>query len=971
MNRYLILIILFQFTFTSVGAQKVNTEYAWVDTTLANMSVEEKIGQLFMLRAYSNKGKEHINEIESLIKKYKVGGLCFFQGTPQKQAELTQQYQNLSDIPLMIALDAEWGLGMRHKSAAISFPKQLTLGAINDNTLVYDMGRNIAQQLKRIGTHVNFAPVVDVNNNPANPVIHNRSFGEDIYNVSTKSYAYMKGMQDEGIFACAKHFPGHGDTDVDSHYDLPVVFHEKNRIDSIELAPFKVMSQLGVKSMMVAHMSVPALDDRPNRPTSLSRKTITDLLKNKLHFEGLIFTDALDMQGVAKNFAPGEIEFEALKAGNDVLLLPQDLEKAVEYLKAKVNKGALDISVIEQRVKRILKAKYELGLTEKVRIPSISAIGNQMHDKKMIALKSVLFEKAITLVQDDKNQIPIKTINDTKTATVSIGSNSKTELQNRLTDFGINEHLFVEKNFSPDKKKKLVDKLISYDQIIISLHDMSISARKNYGISDQAFDLIFELNSSKDVILVINGSPYALKYFSNVPTILQAYEEDPLMQDAVGQAIVGVNDIQGRLPVSVGDRFPVKTGILKSSLMRLGYALPESVGINSDSLLAIDTIIQEMIEKKAAPGCQILGAKNGKIFFNKTYGYHTYDKKRKVTKDDIYDVASVTKTLATTISLMKLNDEGSINIHKPVKDYIPEIDTTNKANLILEDILAHHSGLPGWIPFYEETMDPESKKAKRLSDYYRAEISDSFSIKVCEDIYLRTDYTDSIYSIIYNCDLRPNKDYRYSDLGYYIFKEIIERSSDSKLDEYVYDTFYKPLGLERTMFNPHQQADLKNIVPTEKDEYFRCRTVHGHVHDMGAAMLGGVCGHAGLFSCSEDLAILMQMLLNGGSYAGERFLRPSTIQKYTRRYYRSTRRGLGFDMKELNEDKTLNMAEEASEMTFGHLGFTGISVFADPKHDLIFIFLSNRTYPTMNNSLFSKNNYRPRVQSVFYNALMN
>ncbi len=952
-------------------SQSKDNAQLWAQKKLAKMSLEEKIGQLFMLRAYSNKGKEHQEEIERKIKKYKVGGLCFFQGTPTKQAELTNKYQTLSDIPLMIAIDAEWGLGMRHKKAAISFPRQLTLGAVNDNTLIYDMGRSIARQLKRIGTHVNFAPVVDVNNNPANPVINNRSFGEDIFNVSTKAYAYMKGMQDEGIYACAKHFPGHGDTDVDSHYDLPVVNHNRDRLDSIELMPFRVMSQLGIKSMMVAHMAIPAFDDRPNRPTSLSHKVISDLLVDQLHFEGLIFTDALDMQGVTKNFAPGDIEVEALKAGNDILLLPPDLEKAFHSIKEQIINGRIEEDLIDQKVIKILEAKFQLGLDNQDIINSIASIGQEVMDKKLLALKTKLYEKAITLVQDDKSLVPLVDITSSSVASICIGSEKMTALQYMLSRFGITNHLRVSATFSDKSKVALLKAVQSFETIILSLHSMSASPKKDFGISKEAFDLIYELNSSKNVILLINGSPYALKYFPNISSIIVAYEEDSLMQESLAQAIVGVNKINGKLPVTAHEKFKVKTGFSRSGLLRLGYALPESVGMISDSLLAIDTIIQEMIEQKGAPGCQILAAKNGKIFFQKSYGYHTYDKKQKVLPDDLYDVASVTKTLATTISLMKLHDENELSLHKPIRHYLQELDTTNKADLIIEDILAHHSGLPGWIPFYTETMDKESKAAKRLAKYYREIPSDSFSIRITENLYLRSDYIDSIYSMIYTCDLKPNRDYRYSDLGYYLFKKIVENKSDLTLDQYVSNNFYNPMGLKHTMFNPTDKLPLEKIIPSEKDDYFRCCVVQGHVHDMGAAMLGGVCGHAGLFSNAQEMAMLMQMLINGGSYAGKQYLRLETIQKFTRRYYKSSRRGLGFDMKELNEDKILNMAEEASELTFGHLGFTGISVFADPKHDLIYIFLSNRTYPSMKNTVFSKNNYRPRVQTVFYNALMN
>lgn len=945
----------------------------WAKGTVELMSLDEKIGQLFMIRAHSNLGDDHVEKVESYIKDYNIGGLCFFQGTPQKQVELINKYQSLSKIPLAVAMDAEWGLGMRFKDQVESFPRQLTLGAIGDNTMIYEMGKMVADQLSLVGTHINFAPVVDVNNNPSNPVIHNRSFGEDIFNVATKAYAYMKGMQDSRIMACAKHFPGHGDTDVDSHKDLPVLLHDRARLDSIELMPFRVLSQLGVMGMMSAHLSVPSisLDESPNRPTSLSSKAIEGILRNELNFEGVVFTDALEMQGVAKHFKPGQMEVEALKAGNDVLLLPLDLPLAIKMIKEAVNSGELSEEEISQKVIRILTAKHFLGLTRKPYLSSSTNFNEKLNSNTIKAFKTSLYEKAFTLVQDNTQAIPIVSISSNKIAGLSIGVNKKSQFQKTLNQFGINNTVNLASQFSNEKLNATINQFKDAETIIIGLHDMSIYKSRDFGISKEAFDIIYKLNTSKKVILVVFGSPYALQYFTDINTIAVAYEDDELMQDVAAQSLLGVNRIEGKLPVTADPKFPVKTGLIRTGLNRLGYAIPESVAVNSESLLKIDTILDEMFAENAAPGCQVLAAKDGKIFFQKSYGYHTPSKKQKVENDDVYDVASVTKILTTTISLMKLYDDGKINLHEPLKKYLPELDTTNKGGLIIEDVLAHHSGLPGWIPFYESTLDQESKSKSRINNYFKSERSDSFPFQVCKDLYLRTDWKDSIYNMIYNCDLRDTRDYRYSDLGFYLFNMMIEKISKMPLDEFAQNMFYGPMGLQNTLFNPLNKIDAKRIPPSEKDDYFRDQVIHGHVHDMGAAMLGGVSGHAGLFSNSRELAEIMQMLLNGGSYGGKNYLKPKTIQKFTHRYYKSTRRGLGFDMKEMDPDKKPNMAEEASSNAFGHLGFTGISVYADPKHDLIYVFLSNRTYPTMKNYKFAKHNYRSRVQSVFYNAIMN
>ncbi|NNE14829.1 MAG: serine hydrolase [Saprospiraceae bacterium] len=968
-TKVITLILVFHIVVLQVHAQ--DSAESWASGTLKNMSLDEKIGQLFMIRAHSNLGKDHVSQIEKAIKKNKVGGLCFFQGTPQKQVELINKYQKLTKIPLMISMDAEWGLGMRHKNSAISFPKQLTLGAIQDNTMIYEMGRMIASQLKDVGVQVNFAPVVDVNNNPNNPVIHNRSFGEDMFNVATKSYAYMKGMQDEKVMACAKHFPGHGDTDVDSHKDLPILNHDRERLDSLELMPFRVMSQLGIMSMMSAHLSVPAIDDEENRPTSLSSKAINGILREELNFDGLVFTDALEMQGVAKHFETGAMEVEALKAGNDILLLPINLKKAIDKIKEAVSSGELSENEIDKKVLKILLAKHKLNLTRRQHVSGGTALDKKLNSNVVKAFKEKLYEKAVTLVKDDADLVPIKQPDNQKLACISIGNNKAGSFQNTIAKFGITKLIDLEKDFSIDVAKSTEKKLTDYETVIIGIHDMSIYKSRDFGISKAAFDLIYKLNSTKKVILVLFGSPYALQYFTDVPTILMGYENDDAMQKVMAQSLMGVTKIEGVLPVSPHVAFPVKSGLTRSGFFRLGYATPETVNINPDTLLLIDTLVQEMFDEEAAPGCQILAAKDGKIFFHKSYGYHTPDKKKKVKNDDVYDVASVTKILATTISLMKLYDEDKLNLYEPIKKYIPHLDTTNKGGLIIEDILAHQSGLPGWIAFYENTIDQESKSVKRLEEYFSDTPSDSFPMQICDKLYLRADWQDSIYNMIYNCDLRDRRDYKYSDLGFYLFHQLIEEVTQMPLEKYVEETFYRPMGLQSTLYNPLDKIDANRILPSEDDEYFRDRVVHGYVHDMGAAMLGGVSGHAGLFSSARDLAELLQMLLNGGSYAGKNYLKPSTVNKFARRYYKSTRRGLGFDMKELDEDKKLNMAEEASSNAFGHLGFTGISVFADPKHDLIYVFLSNRTFPSMKNYKFAKNSYRSRIQSVFYRAMIN
>ena len=962
-----ILVSLFWFQLSSQTISSSDPADRWVGEQLNKMSVDEKIGQLMMIRAYSKGDTDEEKRILEEISKYHIGGICFFQGSPNTQARLTNTYQKKAKVPLLIAIDGEWGLGMRFPDKTQSFPKQLTLGAINDNALIKDMGVEVAKQLTRLGVNVNFAPVVDINNNPNNPVINYRSFGEDMYNVGAKSFAYMQGMQEGGLIACAKHFPGHGDTDVDSHYDLPVLKMSYERIDSLELSPFRMLSELGIKSMMSAHLQVPAIDGRENRPTTLSYKAIEGLLRDTIGYDGLVFTDAMDMQGVAKHFAPGQAELEAFLAGNDILLLPRDLKAAVSTLKEAVANGTITQYRLDQSVRRILKAKYEVKLSTTPVIYSPSAVERDVNSISGEILISELTEKSLTLVKNNDQVIPVRRLIDRKFSSLSLGSDVVTPFQKRLASYAQVEHHHVGSAISADKRQRLLTTLSNSDAVFVSIHDMSSRASKNYGISQDELDLIFALSGRTKVVLTIFGSPYSLKYFGGLPSVLVAYEETDIAQDKAAQALFGAFSIEGKLPITASDDFPFGTQLITSNLQRLGYDIPEAVGVDSDKLVALDSLIEDMISRKAAPGCQILVAKDRNIILNKAYGYHTYDKKTPVETDDLYDLASVTKVLSTTISLMSLKDKNMWDERMPLKVYLPDLDTTNKINIVGEEVLAHQARLAGWIPFYSNTMEEDKNITKE--GYYSQTKRDGYNLKVNENMYLLDMYKDSIRDRIYSSDLRSSNAYKYSDLGFYLFKDVVETESGFTLDMYSNKKFYRPLGLHHIGFNPVGKFPLSQIVPSEKDTYFRNTTVHGYVHDMGAAMLGGVAGHAGLFSNATDLSVLMQMLLNGGSYGGYEYLKAETIRQFTSRYKTSKRRGLGFDMKQLDPKKTENMAEEASPRTFGHLGFTGTAVWADPEYDLIFIFLSNRTYPSMENSVFSKKNYRPKAMSIIYEAM--
>jgi len=941
---------------------------AWVEEQFGKMSFNQKLGQLFTIRAHSDRGPDHIAHVKSEIEKYHIGGLCFFQGDVKTEAKLTNDYQALADIPLLVSMDAEWGVGMRLKSSAMSFPRQLMLGAIQNDNLLHQMGLEVADHCKRLGIHVNFAPVVDINNNAANPVINTRSFGEDKMNVTAKSFMYMKGMQDGGIMACAKHFPGHGDTDVDSHYDLPVISHDRNRLEEIELHPFRALSQEGIGSMMVAHLQVPVLDNEPNTPTTLSRNTVHNLLKEDIGFEGIIFTDGLEMKGVTKHHGDGEVEAKAIAAGNDMLLLPESTPAAINRIKEYLSQGKIDSTQIFNSCKKILRAKYDLGLNN-YRPIKIDGIEKSMNSQESMALRHKLIQHSLTLVNNSNGAIPIKNVNQ-RIASVAIGADSNNSFQNTLKKYANVKTHTTKKDLSLDQQKILLEKLESYDLVIISVHDLSSYARKNFGLSDLDIELIKKIAYSKKSIFTHFGNPYALKYFDGLDGILQCYQEDDDVQSIAAQSIFGAYDIDGRLPVTASPSFPYGMGLQSSAIHRLSYGIPESVGMSSDSLERVAEIFNHAIDTVATPGGVVLVARKGKVVYEKAFGNHTYAKKRKTQITDIFDLASVTKTSSGTASIMRLVEEGKISLDEPIEKYLDQAKGTNKAHLTLREIMAHHGGLKPWIPFYKQTVKGTSKKAIPDTKWYRTRPEADYQVPVAGNLYMRRDFQDSISYQIYNAEQRANKNYRYSDLAFYMVADVVKAQSGKDIDKYTQEQFYEPLGMNSTGYNPHYRFDLKRLVPSENDKYFRNRIVQGYVHDMGAAQLGGISGHAGLFSSANDLAILYQMLLNQGTYGDQQYYQSSTVKEFTTRYSKSTRRGIGFDMRELDTLRSQNVSPRVSEQTFGHLGFTGTCVWVDPKEDLVIVILANRTFPSMNNNKWGKMNARPKIQTAIYNAII-
>lgn len=936
----------------------------WIDSIMETMTVEEKIGQVFMVQAYSNKNKKHEDFIKEMITKYHVGNLIFMQGTPEKQAELQNTYQELSRIPMLIGFDGEWGLDMRLKNT-YRFPWNMTLGAIQNNDLIYEFGKHLGKHCKRLGIHVNFAPVVDINTNPANPIIGNRSFGENKANVAEKAIAFTKGMQSMGIMANAKHFPGHGDTAKDSHHTLPVLNFDKQRLDSVELYPYPRVFDAGIASVMTAHLSIPALEPRTDLPTSLSKNVVTNLLQKELGFLGLIFTDGLNMKGAANFASSAEIDLEALKAGNDIVLIPQDVPGSVALIKSALVSGALTQERLDTSVRKILRAKYWAGLQryQPVVLENLQKELNTIDDE---LLHRELIKASLTVVKNKSDLVPVRALDKKKIAYVELGDDNGGHFLKMLRNYTAIAKV-SDKNLDV-----LLKKLKPYDLVIVGFHKSNKNPWKSYKFDNQEVVWLQEIARKNNVILNTFASPYSLldiKSFTNFESVVVSYQNSRLAQEISAQALFGAFSMNGRLPVSIEEDFKAGTGLLTSDLKRLQYSVPEAVRLSSEKLARIDSVAKVVLAEKMAPGMQILVARKGNIVYQKSFGYHTDTKKRAVRNSDVYDVASLTKILASLPMLMKAEEEQKITLSASIKDMLPKFKRSNKDTVTVKELLSHYGRLQAWIPFYKLTQD--STTGKNLSEYYSTKRSKKFPIQVANNLYLNRSYKDSIFKYIKEADQRKKPGYKYSDLGYYILKEALESKYKKGLNDLTENTFYKALGANRTSYLPLKKFSKKEIVPTEKDSYYRNQLIHGHVHDMGAAMLGGVGGHAGLFSNANDVAKIMQMYLQKGFYGGQRFLKASTIDKFNTRYYegKKVRRGLGFDKPQLDPDIEATCGC-VSDKSFGHSGFTGTYTWADPESEIVYVFLSNRVYPTMENTGLIKNDIRTEIQRLIQESIL-
>ena len=958
----------------------------WVDSVMSRMNLHEKIGQLLVPKVMAVETKETKKQVKEWVKKYKVGGLLFGKGTPEEQAILTNLAQKTARVPLMMTFDGEWGLSMRLDEVPV-YPRNAALGCITDNSLIEDYGREVARQLRELGVRVNFAPVADVNTNPLNPVINERSFGENPALVAGKVVAYGKGLESGGVLSVSKHFPGHGDTDSDSHKELPLVWGDRARLDSVELYPFKAAVQAGLGGVMVAHLQVPAVEPDSLLPSSLSPKVVTSLLKDELGFRGLVFTDALDMKGVTAT--PGRYT-AAVLAGNDVLLVQFSPKEASDELVAAVRSGKLPESVVDERCRKVLAYKYLLGLRGKQPKLQISGLGYRIRTEEAQDLASRLRKASVTVLDNYFDVLPLAA-DRSKIAVLSMGEPAEdSAFVAAMRQQGVTDVYRLSWQAGRDERAKVREALSAYSRVVVSLAGISY-----VGDDNVAFLAGLDLPGAVVYACFTSYRPLALltPALEKASAVVLAHSAEPDLQAHVAQVLFGKAEANGRLSMSIGRLFPAGAGCDIVPGTKGGALVPDDYGMKSYVLQRIDQIARKGLEAGAYPGCRVLVMKDGHTVYDKGFGVHSPVDSTAVRPTDLFDLASLTKTTATLLAVMKLYDEGRLKLEDKASQYLPFLRGTNKRNITLRELLLHESGLPPYIRFYVEAIDPNSVHGPYaqswVDEWHRTQVSEhsyycsdfkfkkgmmsavqtkTHTLHVADSLWLNKGFKDRILRTIAACPLE-GKRYVYSDLGFILLQQVVEHITGLPMDLYLDKEFYAPMGLQRTLFLPLQRFTKAEIMPTAFNDFLRRQDLCGYVHDETAACLGGVAGNAGLFSTAAEVARIYQMLLNGGELDGKRYLSEATCRLFTTAKSVISRRGLGFDRPDVAIVKRSPCAPSAPEAVFGHTGFTGTCAWADPESRTVYVFLSNRLCPDVWNTKLGDMDIRTDIQELIFESL--
>ncbi len=950
MAKKFFLFIPFIFTYL-VQAQDQDLEARWVDSVFQTLSTQEKIGQLFIIPINTHSDG---SKAEQIIKSYKPGGVFITQGGPISHVTQLNKLQKLSAVPMLVSVEAEWGLAQTLDSVP-TFQKPLTLGAVTSTELVKNLGLEVARQMNVLGIHLNLAPHADfVATLPEYPLSLNY-FSDNPKRAGEKAIAFVQGLQEGNVLAAAKHGHRYYASALKLAKDAApsALFGE---IDTVGLQLFKTLSDAGVDAILTSHIHL----SNENAPTEPADLFVSEVLRTKLNFKGLIIGELKQLNGIIGK-PDGELEKIAFQMGHDMLIGPGDFSDAVKTMARAIKKDDLLEKQLDETVRKILTAKYRAGLNT-YQPASTDNLLTKLHSPNTLLLKHQLAEASVTLVKNENQTVPIALLEGKTFASLSLGKSPSTEFANYLDKYARFKHI----EWLPTSvEEEIYHQLRDAQVIVVALYFNGVK------LSEGQLEFLNTLAKEKEVIVCNFGDPRTLNTFTNFPTILTAYSHEDWSTKIAAQLIFGGLPAQGQLPLTLNELWPTGTGISTEPTNRFAYSLPEAAGLDSKTLAQIDDIVREAIDSGATPGSHVLVARKGKVVFEKSYGWHTYENQIPVTDKTIYDLASVTKVSATLQTVMFMQEKGLIDINKKASVYLPELKKSNKKDFTLKDILTHQAGLWPFLPFWAETV----KEGSPLTTYYNYESNIDYPFPVADSLFASKAMKDSLWNWIVKARIREKPartvyDYRYSDMGFYILQHLAEKILNQPMEDFLDQNFYEPLGAYTLGYLPLTKFPPEQIAPTEDDKLFRKKLLTGYVHDQGAAMHGNIAGHAGLFGNANDLAKLGQMLLQSGSYGGQQFFKPETVNLFTAKQYETSRRGLGWDkptLSDWNGPTTLY----ASGKTFGHTGFTGTCIWVDPEFDLVFIFLSNRVHPDMTNNKLLNANIRPRVQEVIYKAIFN
>ncbi len=926
-----------------------------MDRLLSRMTLEEKIGQMFMPgfdAEYLNDSSDGFQRVARWITEYQIGGLAMFGGGPYEAVRNITRFQELTASPLLIASDFEWGTPMR-LSAGTRFPENMGLGATRNPMYAHQQGIITAREARALGIHMTFSPVLDVNNNPENPIINVRSYGEDPALVAEFGAAYITGVQSQGVAATAKHFAGHGDTDMDSHLLLPAIDVDQQRLRNLELIPFQAAIDAGVKAMMIAHIAMPNLPSG-DTPATFSPYIIRDVLRDSLEYNGLVISDAMNMGGIVRGYWPGESAVKAIQAGVDVILLSPNFEVAYQAVLEASRQGRISEETINASVRRILELK-RFCQVDRNRYPNPDTLETVLENPEHLKKAQKAFRESITLVKDDRQTVPLDPAGINSFVTVIItddircgfpGESFVAELSKRIDQ---NQVIRIGPDVSKETLRHASQAIEEADAAAVGVFVRFARCEGSINLPEEQADFLAKiLAKNKPIITVGFGTPYLLHNFPEVSAFLLPYSTSRESQRAVVQAMVGEAGLSGKLPITLPAGYAYGHGLSREPSSNVWREQPRPVLLDS-----VFTLIQQGIADSVAPGMAVYIARDGEVLAARGFGRFTYDRgSPEVTRGTIFDMASVTKVMSTTPLAMQMYEENLLPLDAPVSAYIPEFSGGMKDSVKISHLLTHSSGLPAYLQFWILT----GAKMNLAQQFFHL-------IKFWDV----ADYPREVLEIIKHTDLvyTPGDSTLYSDLGVILMGHILEKIVHKPLDQLVQERIYTPLSMEETQYVPARRV-WENIVPTEYDRNYRNKQIRGQVHDENAAVLGGVAGHAGLFSTIDDMGRYAQMYLSNGYYDGKKHYKTSTIEKFTTRQniVEGSTRALGWDTP---SDSGSLFGDYFSPQAFCHTGYTGTSIVIDPEYDVIVILLTNRVYPTRNNWKISE--FRPRFHNTVMEAL--